>query len=104
MAGTNIRTGSLMENVEVAETRHYDYTVSDDPLLNFCILHLICIDTWQSHLAGSDDPSGYGRKRPAVVVAATAESSDSSNNSSTSSSSSSSNCKTPDMGGNAQQS
>ena len=69
-----------MENVEVNETWHLNYTVSDDPLLYICFftcLNLICIDTWQGHLAGSDDPSGYGRQRPAVVVAATTESNNS---------------------------
>ena len=95
MVFTNMITGSMMENVEMNETWHCNYTVSDDPLLYICFftcLNLICIDTWQGHLAGSDDPSAYGRQRPAVVVAATAESN---SRVSSSSSSSNSNSKSP---------
>ena len=62
-AGSNNDTSRYFPLFPVCERKH-NFTFKD-------------IDTWQSHLTGSGDPSGYGRKRPPVIAAAATESSSS---------------------------
>ena len=54
--GSNNDTSRYFPLFPVCERKH-NFTFKD-------------IDTWQSHLTGSGDPSGYGRKRPPVIAAA----------------------------------